>query len=117
VFDSEATRYLSEVASAHAAEDKAFKWQRALMAGGTCEATAYQELGFQTCAVCVALGNYHNCAPGRRIAEEFVALDDACNMVELLVQVVRQVPQYKRLVGRVPARIRKLRAEVVKLLR
>ena len=41
------------------------------MSGGTCEATAYQEFGFQTAAVCVALGNYHNCGPRNRIAAEF----------------------------------------------
>jgi hypothetical protein len=62
IFDSVATRFLEEVAANLSAPDKQFQFQRALMSGGTCEATAYQEFGFQTAAVCVALGNYHSFA-------------------------------------------------------
>ena len=42
------------------------------MSGGTCEATAYQLYGYRTAALCVALGNYHNCGPDLTIAPEFV---------------------------------------------
>ncbi len=71
IFDSQATRFLQEVAAALKRRNKSFQFQRALMYGGTCEATAYQEFGFQTAAVCVALGNYHNCAPKCKIAAEY----------------------------------------------
>src|SRR5205823_14043788 len=48
VFDSDAMRFLSEVATKLKTRRKYFKFQRGLMAGGTCEATAFQEFGFQT---------------------------------------------------------------------
>ena len=46
------------------------------MSGGTCEATAYQLYGYRTAALCVALGNYHNCGPNHQIAPEYVSVDD-----------------------------------------
>ena len=85
-----------------------FQVQRALMSGGTCEGTAYQEFGFQTAAVCVALGNYHNCHPGGWLAPEFVSLSDACDMVELLVEAARQLRAFARHTGRLPARLARL---------
>jgi endoglucanase len=106
IFDPEATRFLLEVATQLQSRKNGFRFQRALMSGGTCEATAYQELGFQTAALCVALGNYHNCAADRRIAAEFVSAADACAMVDLLVEVARQMPAYGALVGKLPARLR-----------
>src|SRR5262249_13137423 len=81
IFDSEATRFLAEAAGELKSAKKNFQFQRALMSGGTCEATAYQEFGFQTAAVCVALGNYHNCAERNRIAEEYISIADALSMV------------------------------------
>src|SRR5262249_32846900 len=102
IFDSAATRYLTEVAHGLAKKDKTFHFQRALMSGGTCEATAYQEFGFQTAAVCIALGNYHNCAPDSKSAAEFVSLSDACGMVALLVEAARQMPAYPSLVSKLP---------------
>ena len=105
IFDSDGTRFLSEVAQTLATKDKAFQFQRALMSGGTCEATAYQEFGYQTAAVCVALGNYHNCAPGKRIAAEFVSVSDACGMVRLLEEASRQMSAYPKLVAKLPKRL------------
>ena len=81
IFDSDATRYLAEVAAEMQKRNQAFQFQRALMSGGTCEATAYQEYGYQSAAVCVALGNYHNCGGGNRIEAEFVSVHDASSMV------------------------------------
>jgi putative aminopeptidase FrvX len=105
IFDSRAMRFLGEVAADLKVRDKKFQFQRALMSGGTCEATAYQEFGFQTAAVCVALGNYHNCGGRRRIAAEFVSVADALSMVELLVAAAKQMPEYGRLIGRLPLRL------------
>ncbi len=116
IFDSEATRFLGEVAGGLATR-KGFSFQRALMSGGTCEATAYQEFGFQCAAVCVALGNYHNCGPGNRIRPEYVSVSDACGMVELLAEAARQMPSYHPLVARLPQRLRKLLQEAKPRLR
>jgi len=111
VFDSETMRFLSEVATELKAKRKDFKFQRGLMAGGTCEATAFQEFGFQTGAVCIALGNYHNCARNHKIAPEFVSVADACGMVELLVSAAKQMPDFKALVNKLPKRLRQMRRE------
>jgi putative aminopeptidase FrvX len=107
IFDSQATRYLTEVAT----QTGHLQFQRALMSGGTCEATAYQEFGYQTCAVCVALGNYHNCAPGNRIGAEYIAIPDALSMARLLVEAVRQMPSFEKITARLPQRLKKLMRE------
>jgi len=87
------------------------------MSGGTCEATAYQEFGFQTAAVCVALGNYHNCAAGNRIAAEYVSLADTGGMIELLVAAAREMRNYGRIVANLPLRLHRMRRAAVKRLR
>lgn len=95
VFCSKATRFLAEVATQLEKSSRAFRFQRALMSGGTCEGTAYQEFGYQTAAVCVALGNYHNCGPRNRIAEEYVSVNDARGMTLLLVHAARQMSDFE----------------------
>ncbi len=117
IFDSTATRFLQEVAADLNRRNKSFQFQRALMYGGTCEATAYQEFGFQTAAVCVALGNYHNCAPQNKIAAEYVSLADACSMVDLLVAGAKQMPNFSHLTGSLPVRLRKMLRESTEKLR
>jgi endoglucanase len=117
IFDSAATRFLAEVAADAARHDKTFQFQRALMYGGTCEATAYQEFGYQTSAVCVALGNYHNCAPQNKIAAEYVNLADACGMVDLLVSAAKQVKDFKTITARLPGRLNKMLVEARQKLR
>ena len=111
IFDSEATRFLAEAGGELKLEIKAFQFQRALMSGGTCEATAYQEFGFQTAAVCVALGNYHNCSARNRIAAEYVSVADALGMVELLVAAAKRMPRYSQLVAKLPRRLNQMLRE------
>jgi len=111
IFDSTATRFLVEVATGLKQPAKKFPFQRALMYGGTCEATAFQEFGFQTAAVCVPLGNYHNCAPHNQIRAEYVSLTDACAMVDLLAAAARQMPRFPQLTGKMPARLRRMLRE------
>jgi endoglucanase len=50
--------------------------QRCLMSAGTCEATAYQAFGYRSAAICVALGNYHNCTPEGGIGAEYISITD-----------------------------------------
>lgn len=107
-FDSGATRFLAEVAGAMKAGGKPFAFQRALMSGGTCEATAYQEFGYQSAAVCVALGNYHNCGARNRIRAEYVSLRDVEGMVGLLVAAAEQMPRFGELAGKLPVRLNRL---------
>jgi endoglucanase len=111
VFDSDAMRFLAEVAGELKTRRKNFKFQRGLMAGGTCEATAFQEFGFQTGAICIALGNYHNCSPNGKIAAEYVSVADACGMVDLLVSAAKQMLNFKTLISKLPKRLRQMRRE------
>jgi putative aminopeptidase FrvX len=114
VFDSRATRFLTEVAAE--CQKKGHAFQRALMSGGTCEATAYQEFGYTTCAVCVALGNYHNCGPTNRIRAEYVSVADALSMTTLLTEAVLQMPRFNELTQRLPKRLESYLAEARPLL-
>ncbi len=73
-----------------------FKWQRKLMPGGACEATAYCAYGYEATCVCLPLGNYHNMAkldevekPGfdglASVGPETIALADFEGLVDLLI--------------------------------
>jgi endoglucanase len=109
IFGSQATRFVTEVATELAVRAATFRFQRALMPGGTCEATAYQEYGYETAALCIALGNYHNCAPDGSIAPEFVATEDLEAMTLLLVELGLRLREYRKLVRRLPDRLEELR--------
>jgi len=115
IFDSAATRFLAEVA-ADMAKAGAFPHQRALMSGGTCEATAYQEYGLRSAAVCVALGNYHNCGAENTIQAEYVSLADVVSMGALLLEACRRHAEFEALAGRLRGRLEKLADEGRELL-
>jgi len=114
IFNSQLTYFLYQQADALAKRDKTFKYQRALMPGGTCEATIYDIYGFIAAAVCVPLGNYHNMDRERkRIGPEYIDLRDWRNMVKLFVQIARNghtyEPGHKLLKRRLETRFAKLK--------
>ena len=78
VFDQGVTAEL-----AAAAEEAKILVQRCLMSGGSCEATAFRLYGVRCGALCVALGNYHNCGPDERIESEYVSLNDVLGLTDL----------------------------------
>lgn len=95
IFNSSLTYFLTQQAEALAKRDKAFQFQRALMPGGTCEATVYDVYGFAAASICVALGNYHNMDRARKkIAPEYVNLADWQNMVKLFVHVAHHAHEH-----------------------
>lgn len=87
LFDDAATAALMD-----AAKRAEILVQRCLMSGGTCEATAYQLFGYRCAALCVALGNYHNCGPDTQIASEFVSVEDVTGMVRLMIAATTSPP-------------------------
>jgi endoglucanase len=89
LFDPELTLSLEDAARTLEQRVPAFRWQRALMDGGSCESTVYNHYGTRAAGVCLALGNYHNCGPGGRIAPEFVGWDDYEGLVALLTEFAR----------------------------
>ena len=73
-------------AAAGLAEETGLRWQRKLMTGGTCEATAYAAFGRVASCVCLPLGNYHNMSDREEdvLAREVISLRDFDAMVALL---------------------------------
>ena len=89
IFSPRVTMWMTQVARELAAEDSTFRYQRKLMDGGTTEATAYDLMGYETGAACVALGNYHNAGPRGRIAAETVHLGDVEGLARLFERMAR----------------------------
>ena len=109
VFNSAISYFITEQADKLAKDDKTFKSQRALMPGGTCEATVYDAWNYLAGSICVALGNYHNMDKDRKkIAAENIDLNDWKSMVKLFVAVATNGhefdPEMKGLKGRLKKR-------------
>jgi len=93
IFDPELTLALEDAAAAVAAAAPEFRWQRALMDGGSCESTVYNAFGVRAAGACLALGNYHNCGPKGSIAPEYVDWHDYEGLIALLAQTARGLPK------------------------
>ncbi|MEY5033462.1 MAG: hypothetical protein RL354_2493, partial [Planctomycetota bacterium] len=100
VFTPELTNRIGDIAAAHAKDNASFKFQRKLMPGGACEATAFASFGIASTCVCLPLGNYHNMqdidgvAAGTskaKVGREFISVDDFHWLVELLEVVARRL--------------------------
>jgi endoglucanase len=90
IFDPAFTRFLDQIGQDLAKKNDGFQFRRALMPGGTCEATAFAAFGYTTAAVCVPLGGYHNMrrSSGKSAAAavpEEIRLSDWTSLVALLV--------------------------------
>jgi putative aminopeptidase FrvX len=92
IFDPEITARLCKLGSDLRLKDPKIKFQRKLMDGGTCEATAFLEDGYRAGGLCVALGNYHNCHPNGRIAAEDIRFDDWNGLVRIMTEAARDLP-------------------------
>ncbi|MEI6475251.1 MAG: hypothetical protein WCO75_07645 [Planctomycetota bacterium] len=93
VFTPALTNHLAHLFSAESKRNPGFKWQRKLMPGGGCEASAFACYGYQSTCICLPLGNYHNMADidgvaagthPAHIGQEFVSVDDFHSMVAML---------------------------------
>lgn len=83
VFDPDLVAACEEAARALQRQRRDFRYQRRLMDGGVCEATAFSVAGFRSVCLAFPLGNYHNVGP-KGIAPEFIAEADFLNGVEAL---------------------------------
>ncbi len=97
-FNPQLTWRIDRVAQRLGRRNDGFRWQRKLMPGGTCEATAFQEFGFAATCLCLPLGNYHNMneATGK-IDSEVISLDDFDGLVTLLVATAKGLDDTERL--------------------
>jgi endoglucanase len=88
IFDPGLSEALRAAAEAVGRDQPAFRWQRKLMDGGTCEASAFCALGFRASGLALPLGNYHNASDeGTGVGPEHVAVDDYLAGVQLLVEL------------------------------
>jgi len=90
VYDDAVLLGLESVAVRLRKRNAEFRYQRALMDGGACEATVYARAGFRAGALCLPLKNYHNHAPRGGVAREYIALADAQNLVRWMVAYSRE---------------------------
>ncbi len=94
-FTSEVTAYCHRIARELSASDASFVFQRKLMDGGTCESSAYCNLGYEATGLCVALGNYHNVnAKRKKLGPEYIDLTDFDNVVKWFVELARAPRPY-----------------------
>jgi len=106
-FDPAVTEALEEAARRLERRERGFRWQRALMDGGACEATVYAHAGFRAGALCLPLLNYHNHAPNGGVATEYVHEDDARNLLLWMEAYTRGFPRLRG-GGRKAARLERL---------
>jgi endoglucanase len=88
IFAPALTESLRVAAESVAKVDEGFRYQRKLMDGGACEATAFCASGYRASGLAVPLGNYHNASDdGPGIAAETVLVEDWLAEVQLLVEL------------------------------
>jgi len=89
VFDPGFTYWMQQQAAELAKREKKFTYQRRVMDGGTCEATAFNCYGFRVAGVSVPLKNYHNMSPSGRAEPESVSLRDVERLTLLVSHTMK----------------------------
>lgn len=90
-YDPMVDSWLKAAADSLAKKDKKFRFQRALLGGGTCEASVWTIRGRPNGGLAFPLGNYHN--NGRNgYAAEYISLDDYRLMQRLLIEITVSGP-------------------------
>ena len=118
VFSPDLTNDISSLCMEHEKAQPGFTWQRKLMPGGACEATAFASFGYASTCLCLPLGNYHNMqdidgvqAGDRpaKVGQEFIGIDDYHGLVEMLELVAERLDA-PGAASPLARRLRKLRA-------
>jgi endoglucanase len=115
-FDAEATLFLSEVARKLQNQTSAFAWQRCLMDGGSCEATAFAGFDYRVGGLCLPLGNYHNIGRDKRARAEYVSVDDLMNLVKLTTAAAEQWRGFARVKKTLHAQVLNIRRSAPRTL-
>lgn len=92
LFDAKLTEALRQACNAIKKTDPTFKFQRRLMDGGSCEATAFCAAGYRASGLALPLGNYHNQAQSgmrKKMGPEFVDANDFASEVRLLIELAK----------------------------
>jgi endoglucanase len=94
IFDPAATAFLLRAAERCGKRQPAFRVQRCLMDGGSCEATAFARFDYRTGGLCLPLGNYHNIGRNLRPRAEFVSISDLEQLLKLTVAAAGEWPGF-----------------------
>jgi endoglucanase len=94
VFDPTTTAFLLRAAERCGKRQPAFRVQRCLMDGGSCEATAFAGFGYRAGGLCLPLGNYHNIGRNLRPRAEFVSISDLEQLLKLTVAAAGEWPGF-----------------------
>jgi putative aminopeptidase FrvX len=117
IFSPRITMWMVQVARELQQADPAFRYQRKLMDGGTTEATAYDLLGYESGAACLALGNYHNMGPESRVAAETIHLGDVEGLARLFVAMGQNTRRVDEVYATAQKRWRGIAKDAAKRLR
>lgn len=94
VFEPRLSEFLLATARAMQANDRAFRFQAAVLDGGTCEATLFNVMGYSSAGVALPLGNYHNRTPSGGVAPEFIDRRDLAGLVDFLTELPRRMGRW-----------------------
>ncbi len=117
IFSPRITMWMVQVARELQQADPAFRYQRKLMDGGSTEATAYDLLGYESGAACLALGNYHNMGPESRVAAETIHLGDVEGLARLFVAMGQNTRRVDEVYATAQKRWRGIAKDAAKRLR
>ncbi len=90
-FDADAEQALIAGQESVSARDGGFRWQRQLMSGGGCEATAFAVFGYKVTGLAFPLGNWHNATtsigdPDGGVDMEYISAADYLGGVALMAE-------------------------------
>ncbi len=90
-FDADAEQALIAGQESVSARDGGFRWQRQLMSGGGCEATAFAVFGYKVTGLAFPLGNWHNATtsigdPDGGVDMEYISAADYLGGARLMAE-------------------------------
>ncbi len=100
VFSPWLTGVMASAGQDLALRNSRFRYQRKLMPGGSCEATAFSAYGFESTCLCLPLGNYHNMGDlagveagtsRAQLRPEVISIEDYRGLVALLVRSIAHI--------------------------
>jgi len=99
LFDHSLVEQIESMAIALKKKNKDFTYQKRVMDGGACEASAFRVFGFEVAGVSTPLGNYHNIDPHLRAKPEIVRTNDVEGLYWLLCEIIENFSnaQFQRL--------------------
>lgn len=119
-FDADAEQALIAGQESITARDAGFRWQRQLMSGGGCEATAFAVFGYKVTGLAFPLGNWHNATtsigdPEGGVDMEYISASDYLGGAALMAEAAVSVD--KRHNSAIRRRIREMPDDVRRRMR